>query len=122
MKTKNNNPKTRKRSKQYRDSLGMPESVINEIRGIRNDSEEIDEKRDGDHLSYSCTYHATSCETCGAMGDHICLPLLHDALENCEEYAEIAWKAYLTFKEHGYFVEQSDVSRISLLQQFEQSL
>lgn len=89
---------------------GLPKSVIDEVRAIRNDLEEIIPDR-GVGLSYSCTEHSTECSICGELGNHACLPILHEAIESSEEFAGECWKAFKTLEKVGYFQIEEGVGK-----------
>ena len=70
---------------------GWSESLIYEIRAIRDDNEEKYVERSEDRTQ-SATIHGTECSICGQLGDHTCLPILHEMIENHEEYASYCWQ------------------------------
>lgn len=96
--------KARKASRRGKGALGMPKSVIEAVRAIREDNEDLMQDR-GHDRSYSCTEHALECSICGQLGEHACLPILHELIEDSEEFASICWSALKQMENNGFFSE-----------------
>ena len=109
MKASNKKNKARKGGKGRGAMVGMPKGVISEVRALRKEIEEDDDKTldRGVDRGYSNTKHGLQCSICGELGDHACLPLLHEMLEYSEDFRNIVWKAFEELDRAGYFNDES---------------
>ena len=105
----NINSKARKQRRRHLLPEPMPKSVVDEVRAIRNDFEEKLPNRGVDR-SWSTTEHATACAVCGKLGEHACLPVLHEALEISEDMAENCWKIFRALEDQGVFSSEEPTS------------
>ena len=100
---------------------GMPKSVSVEVRRLREEMTDLESQIQevvanspqdrGTDRTYSRTEHGVACSICGEIGSHVCLPILYQALEMCEELREATWKAFQQLEQSGYFREESEVSK-----------
>ena len=95
-------PKGRKRLAQRIKELqemtggpGWPDFVVEEIRAIRGEEEE---SRIDRNLSSFVDSGSTACSICGELGEHACLPLMHELLETIPTYAQYCWEIAKKFE------------------------
>jgi uncharacterized protein YigA (DUF484 family) len=118
---KNTTPKGRKAKKGGSTLPSMPKSVTLEVRRIRNEMSELEQEFErlaaranedrGTDRSYSRTEHSTECSLCGEVGSHYCLPIMHQMLEDSEEFQEATWRVFQEMDRQGFFREESGASK-----------
>jgi len=80
---------------------GLPESVILEVRKVRGDVYDQLPDRGLDRTD-SNTIHGLECSVCGELGDHVCLPILHEMIEQCPELADAFWQIAKRYEEEQH--------------------